>query len=304
MERAGDRSDEGPEMIRPFSSVLALTITSSLAAGCAAPPREIEVVAVNSSQKTVSPRAARYGQDVSAIAAAFQAALQLPAVEVPVVLFPSRRAFEQGLLQVGYTPGLARTASTFDAIGGAKAVLVNAEVVDRYERRRRVRLLAHELVHSMQYGFGGGTRGDSEQWLREGFAEWVACRVSAHLRLSSFEEVREDVLASLADAPLGTRLTPLEGLSTFPQWAEAQRRADSRWLYAQAFVAAELLVEQHGIARVVHYFERFATGTDRRLAFRESFGVDLRTFEALLARHWYQAIAQRQPRARGIDRFF
>ena len=297
VERDADGADEGAKMIRPLCFVLALAIVPWLAAGCAAPTREIEVVAVNAAAEApVSSRGARYAQDLAAIAAAFEAALQLPPVEVPVVLFPTRRAFEQRLLQVGYTPGLARTASSFDAIGGAKAVLVNAQVVDRYERRRRVRLLAHELVHSMQYRFGGGTRGDSEQWLREGFAEWVACRVAAHLRLSSFEDLREDVLAALADAPLGTRLTPLEGLSTFPQWAEAQRRADSRWLYAQAFVAAELLVQQHGIAGVVRYFERFAAKTDRREAFRESFGLDLRAFETLLARHWHQAIAQRHAR--------
>jgi hypothetical protein len=281
--------------LRPPRFAAGVAILGWLSTGCANTPREIEVVPVNGAAAAASIRSARYAKDVAAIAAAFEAALHLPPVEVPLVLFPTRRAFEQGLLELGYSPGLAQAASAFAAIGGAKAVLVNAQVVDGYDRHRRVRLLAHELVHSMQYRFGGGTRGESEQWLREGFAEWVACRVTAHLRLAPFDELREDVLSPLAAVPIGTALTPLEGLSTFEQWARAQKQSDGR-LYAQAFVAAELLVEQHGIARIVHYFGRFKARVDRRLVFAESFGVDLRAFEAILTRHWHQAVARRQAR--------
>jgi hypothetical protein len=241
----------------------------------------------------MSNRADRYSKDLAAIAAAFASALQLPAIEVPVVLFPGRRAFEQGLLETGYTPALARTASAFDAIGGAGAVLVNAQVVDAYDRRGRVRLLAHELVHSMQYRFGGGTRGESEQWLREGFAEWVACRVTDHLRIARFDDLRDQVLSPLALVPLGTPPAPLASLSTFPQWAEAQRRSGGR-LYAQAFLGAELLVTRHGVSGVVRYFEQFRDGAERRQAFSRTFGMDLPSFEAVLARRWHQAVAERQ----------
>jgi hypothetical protein len=283
------------QRIRATTTTAAMVL-ACLAMGCASAPREVEIVHVTDARAyAASERSTRYARDVAAIAAAFASALQLPAIEVPVVLFPSRRSFEDGLIQAGYTPRLARTASTFDAIGGARAVLVNAEVVDRYDRRRRVRLLAHELVHAMQYRFGGGTRGESEQWLREGFAEWVACRVVAELRLGSFDDLREEALAPLATVRLGSAPVPLERLSTFQQWAEEQGRADSR-LYAQAFLGAELLVQQHGTAALVQYFERFRTRTDRLQAFRESFGVDLRTFEGILTRRWHQAVGQRQAR--------
>jgi hypothetical protein len=273
---------------------LAVALLLYPATGCRPVPQPIEVVPTDAGAP-VSNRGGRYAKDVAAIAGAFESALRLPPVEVPVVLFPNRRAFEQGLMQVGYTPELARTASAFDAIGGARAVLVNAQVVDAYDRGRRVRLLAHELVHSMQYRFGGGTRGESEQWLREGFAEWVACRVADHLRLGRFDDIRDQVLSPLAQVPLGTPPAPLAGLSTFAQWTEAQRRSDGR-LYAQAFLGVELLVTEHGISRLVRYFEQFSGGTDRRQAFSSTFGMDLRAFEAILARRWHQAVAERQGR--------
>jgi hypothetical protein len=284
------------QRLRILVGVPAVGVAALLPAACAKPPRSIEIVqVVGTAQAPQSARTARYARDVGAIAAAFEPALQLPPVEVPVVLFPTRRAFEEGLLQAGYTPRLARNASAFDAIGGASAVLVNAQVVDGYDRRRRVRLLAHELAHSMQYRFAGGTRGESEQWLREGFAEWVACRVAAHLRLGSFDELREEVLAPLTAVRLGSAPTPLESLSTFPQWAEAQARAPGQ-LYAQALLAVELLLQEHGTARIVRYFERFRTRVDRRRAFSDSFEVDLPRFEGALARRWHQAVAQRQAR--------
>ena len=270
----------------------AAALLTCATARCASAPGEVEIVSAGGA-RAASPRGERYARDVTEIAGTFEAALQLPRVEVPVVLFPDRRAFEQGLLQIGYTPQLARTASGFDGIGGASAVLINAQVVDGYERRRRVRLLAHELVHSMQYRFGGGRRGESEQWLREGFAEWVACRVTAHLRLAHFEELREEVLAPLATVPVGGLPTPLERLSTFPQWAEAQRRSTGQ-LYAQAFLATEILMDRHGASRLVHYFEQFATITDRHQAFHSAFGMTLPEFERVLATRWHQAVMQRR----------
>jgi hypothetical protein len=147
----------------------------------------------------------------------------------------------------------------------------------------------------MQYRWGGGTRGASEQWLREGFAEWVACRVAAHLRAGDFDELRDEALAPLAAVQPGTAPAPLEGLSTFPQWAAAQQGSGGR-LYAQAFLGAELLIDAHGTAALAGYFARFANGTERRQAFADSFGMDLGEFERVLQQRWHQTILQRQGR--------
>lgn len=232
-----------------------------------------------------------YETALTAIVNAFQRAVGLPRPDAALVVFPSRRSFEQGLLELGYTPALARSASTFNAIGGAKAVLVNGAVVGRFTRARRVRLLAHELVHTLQYRFGGGTRGASEQWLREGFAEWVACRITAHLGLGSFDLLREEALGALAGADVGLPPAPFDKLATFAQWVEAQGRYEAP-LYAQAFIAAELLIEMGDVPTLVRYFERFRSTTEYQQVFTETFGLDRAAFERLFLRRWRETVSQ------------
>jgi hypothetical protein len=259
---------------------------------CAKTPERIEIVTLPAPGTAVSTdRLGGYAAALAAIMAAFEQALGLPRADVALVLFPNRRAFERGLLDVGYTPGLARSASAFDAIGGARAVLVNAGVVNGFDRARRVRLLAHELVHSLQYQFSGGTRGASEQWLREGFAEWVACRITAHLGLASFESLREDLLGLLAGARTGLPPAPFDKLATFPQWVEAQQRYEAP-VYAQAFVAAELLIEMRGVPALVRYFERFKDTSEYQRPFAEAFGLERAAFERALVRRWRDTLSR------------
>lgn len=279
---------------RDAAGVLLMAV---LAAACATSPAPVEIVTLSPPGTAASPgRTGDYEADLAAIMDAFEQALGLPRAEVALVLFPTRRSFEQGLLALGYTPALARSASAFNAIGGARAILLNASVVNRFDRTRRVRLLAHELVHSLQYQFGGGSRGASEQWLREGFADWVACRITAHLGLGSFESLREDLLAALAGARFGLPPAPLDRLVTFPQWVEAQGRHEAP-LYTQAFIAAELLVDLYGVPAIVGYFERFRDTTEHERAFADAFGLERAEFERVFMRRWHETVAQ--ARARG-----
>ncbi len=272
-------------------ALLVALIVALILGACAKQPAPIEVVRLTPPGAVAGPgRTGQYETDLASIVDAFEQALGLPRVDVALVLFPSRRSFEEGLLEVGYTPALARSASAFDAIGGAQAILMNAGVVNRFERTRRVRLLAHELVHSLQYQFGGGTRGASEQWLREGFAEWVACRITSHLGLASFQSLRDDLLRSLAGARPGLPPVPLDALVTFPQWVEAQRRYEAP-LYAQAFIAAELLVDLHGVPALVGYFERFRDTNEHERAFADAFGQDRAEFERAFMRRWHESVS-------------
>mgnify|MGYP003399901864 CR=1 FL=1 len=55
--------------------------------------------------------------------------------------------------------------------------LGNGDAMSSLSWASRVGTLAHELVHILQYDIAGGRRGTSEQWLREGFAEWVSLDV-------------------------------------------------------------------------------------------------------------------------------
>jgi len=263
------------------------------AAGCAKSPGQIEIVALPPPGAPVSTDRGLddYQGVLAAIMNTFEQALDLPRADVRLVLFPDRPSFEQGLLAAGYPPALASSASSFAAIGGARAVLMNAGVVDRFDRTSRVQLVAHELVHSLQYQFSGGTRGASEQWLREGFAEWVSYRVTAHLGLASFDSLREDLLGPLAGARFGFPPASLDDLVTFPQWVAAQRRYETP-LYAQAFIAAELLIELRGVPFIIGYFERFKATSEHERAFADAFGLERAAFERVFVRRWHETVAQ------------
>jgi hypothetical protein len=263
-----------------------------LAASCATGGEHREKITIVAPGATpTDTRTASYEATLTAVVNALEQEIGLPRVEVPLVLFPTRRAFEQGLLDIGYTKELAKSASSFNAIGGARAVLVNASIVNGLTRTQRHRLIAHEVVHSVQYRLGGGTRGASEQWLREGFAEWVACRVTAHLGLESFDSLRDDLLEQLGAPQVGLRPAPFDMLATFPQWVEAQGRYDTP-LYAQAFIAAELLVEKQGVPAMIRYFEYFKGTQDYERAFADAFGLDRPSFERLFRRRWQETVTR------------
>ena len=146
-------------------------------------------------------------------------------------------------------------------------------------------------MHTLQYRLSGGTRGASEQWLREGFAEWVACRVTARAGLGSFEALRGDLVDQLAGVGLGRPHAPFEKLATFPQWVEAQQRYEVS-VYAQAFIAAELLVEMRGRRLWCRYFERFRHTQDSRAAFAGAFGLEPVAFELAFVRRWRETVSR------------
>lgn len=233
-----------------------------------------------------------YPAALGAVADVFERELRLPRPEVTVVLFPNRRSFEHGLVTIGYEPAFARQSATaFRAIGGATGVLVNEGALRSARWSERVQLLAHELLHCVQYTFANGVRGTSEQWLREGFAEIVSMQVMEHLGLARYSRLREVLLEPLAGVRRGTLPVPLARLSTFPDWAAAQGRYDVP-LYTQAFVAAELLHEQHGTEAILDYFKRFGSSMDKDANFAAAFGLTLDEFDREFMGRWHLVLSQ------------
>jgi hypothetical protein len=212
--------------------------------------------------------------------------LGFPPFPLTYRLYPNRDAFEGALLASGYDPSLAHaTAKTMAAVGGHRAVLVNEMSLSAMAWPGRVALLAHELGHSLQYEMGGGRRGASDQWLREGFAEWLSIRVVEELGDPLMAETRRNRLRDLRAA--GESKAPrLDELVTFPQWVGAGQKYGAV-AYALAFVAMDFLLERHGMPAVLDYFRRFATSDDRAGSFRAAFGEDPAAFNAALGqRGW------------------
>jgi hypothetical protein len=223
-----------------------------------------------------------YRTAAGTVARIFQRDLGFPPFPVTFEFYPSVEAFEKKLVAVGYDAALARsTASAMTAVGGYRGVLLNDAKFARLPSAERVAMLAHELGHSLQYELGGGKRGASDQWLREGFAEWLSIRVLERLDGASMTGVRRDRQRALRAA--GRAKTPrLTDLVTFPTWVRAAERYGGS-MYALAFLAADFLLERHGVPAVVDYFKRFATSDDRIGNFRAAFGEELNAFEAALA---------------------
>ena len=197
--------------------------------------------------------------------------------------YPNRDSFERALIGVGYDPSLARsTARTMMAVGGHRGVLLNNGKVEGLSWPERVALLAHELGHTLQYELGGGQRGTSDQWLREGFAEWLSLRVLERLNAFTTEAVRRARRSELHAAGR-SKIPPLGDLVTFPQWVRAGEQLRGS-VYSLAFLAVDFLLERHGVAAVITYFQRFAFSQDRVGNFRAAFGEDVQTFEAAMNR--------------------
>jgi hypothetical protein len=228
-----------------------------------------------------------YRTAAATVASIVERELGIPSFPITFHFYPNTVAFETALLEVGYDAALARnTANTMIAVGGHRGILLNDARLSTLSWGERVALLAHELGHSLQYELGGGRRGTSDQWLREGFAEWLSIRVLERLERSvSLTAVRRMRQSDLRAAGR-SKLLRLSDLVTFPQWVNAGKR-HSATMYPLSFLAADFLLERYGVPTVLEYFKRFASTEDRVGNFRAAFGEEIETFEAaLIARVW------------------
>jgi hypothetical protein len=225
-----------------------------------------------------------YDTALASVAALMKDALGLPAVQGALVFYRDRAAFRAALEQVGYTAEAARTtAETLTAVGGHRRVLINDEGLRDTPWLARIALIAHELTHTVQYEWAGGVRGTSDQWLREGFAEWVEVQALTRLGFTTPASSRNTVLRRIRDAGGARAFPPLTQMVTFPDWVALARRFDQEAFYGYAWMATQLLIDRHGVAKVISYFERFAQSDDRLANFREAFGEDLSQFETAAA---------------------
>lgn len=263
--------------------IVRMVIAATFVSGCAVShePQLVTVPQPGLRPATSLDDVYDYRTAAATVAWIFEHDLGFPPFPATFRFYPHREAFEQALLDVGYDPGLAgSTAKTMTAVGGYRAVLLNGATLGSKPWADRIALLAHEFGHSLQYELGGGRRGTSDQWLREGFADWLSTRVLERLEIVTMAAVRRERLRQLRSA--GRSKTPALGdLVTFPQWVRTGERQGAQ-MYALSFLAVDKLLERHGVAAVVNYFKRFAESQDRAVNFRGAFGEDLESFEASL----------------------
>jgi len=232
--------------------------------------------------------------------------LGLPTLQVKLAFLPDTKQFKALLLGIGYPPKLARdTARQMVAIGGHRIVLINQAKLERRGWPWRVSILAHELGHVLQYELGGGKRGTSAQWLREGFAVWLEKRVMETLGRDDGEKARSRAMMRMrtharmqfpltgatssfpdwVDPSHGRiQVPPLAALGSFPDWVEQARGDAGAILYDFAFIAVSSLLEEHGVPAVMRYFELFAVRQDPVANFLEAFGESEKEFDERVRR--------------------
>jgi hypothetical protein len=190
--------------------------------------------------------------------------------------YDSAEEFELGLVTDARAERWsAKDSATFAvAVGTPSGIFLRVDKLAQLGPGGRAHVVAHELTHVSQFELGGG-RGRSEQWLREGHAEWMAYRVVDALGLGSYPDMRQRVINGFRRSP---HFPGLLALSTNRQWTTAAMQYSASGTYAPAFLAVDWIVERFGQAAIGKYFRRAGVLYDGDEAFREAFGRSLSQF--------------------------
>jgi hypothetical protein len=172
--------------------------------GCASAPRVFPIPTMWEAGQTRTHRLTDYPEALAAIVSVMSGDLGFPAVEGTVRLYPNSMALESALAvelerdfqemaqliekQLGpqakerfhaqHEGGVAlaarQMATTAVVVSLYKRILVNELLFFRYPWSERIRVLAHELTHIVQKAVVNGLPTTTDQWLTEGFADWVS----------------------------------------------------------------------------------------------------------------------------------
>lgn len=212
---------------------------------------------------------------LSTVSWALTQRLGLPlSLPVHVHFYGSQAEFERALTAEARSENaLVKDQARYaTGVGTANGIHLRGDRLAAVPLEVRVALFAHELTHVSQYEMAGGRRATSEQWLREGFADWVQFRTTDLLSIRPYAESRRRMVEVVRRAGPADRFPSLGVLVSNRQWVIARTELGSPATYGQAFLATDWLIERHGSERVVDYFRRFASVDDRARNFRAAFG--------------------------------
>lgn len=202
----------------------------------------------------------------------------------------TREAFEAALIEhLGFRPNIARTTAGFaKAAVGNRKVLVNETVMAKSDWPERILTLAHELVHASQLELADNRPLVRNQWLVEGFAEWIAIHVTDALGFEDVATARARMTGEVREVRRGGPLPELRQMDSLEQWILTRNERGFNATYPYSFLIMDYLVERHTYPAVVDYFRRFGSSEDHVANFRAAFGEDLETFQTVLDRHFNQ----------------
>jgi hypothetical protein len=271
--------------IRDAHTILApLTLAVVGFAACASvPPKPREVPFPEIAVGSPHPRGviASYGDALASVLWIMENDLGFPQVTGSLRLYDGRSGLEAGLVGEGYEASYARQiCGRLDGITKPGLILANDSKL-RWDRwPARIAFLAHEVAHVAEYALANERRGSSDQWLREGLAEWVSWRVVETMRLGTLADRRRSAIVHLQEAGAQHDLPPFKRLVEQTAWLREGNRRTADPMYDQAFLAADQLIARHGLPAVLDYFRLFASSDDDLANFRTVFQRERALFEA------------------------
>lgn len=289
----------GYEILRVW--VLQLVAFCAVLAGCASNPQTLAIPRASEELLRPSRGTKNYPEVVGAIMSYMVRELKLPNVDGVVIVYPSQVAYEEGVVaeserdieriksQLGQAGNqikieevvlaARRMAVSSVAVGMYRKILVNDSRAGNQSWSGWVRVLAHELTHSAEREIVGGRFTLADQWVREGFADWVGYKVVEAFGGENLASGREQVLKLIANAKAYQTFPSLSQLGRNLEWTTWLRNRGHAATYGQAFIAVDFLIEQRGVAAVTEYFRMSGTINDRERNFGAAFGESLPDFE-------------------------
>lgn len=282
---------------------------------CSAVPRVIPIPPpADTTPQSVEWLNRDYQHLLSAISTVMVRELSFPPIDGQVTFYSNYQTYEAGLAEEfevaaqraeersgkreaepGRSERIAfsarQRAVTTAGVAINNKVLVHEISLRRYSWSEQVRVLAHELTHVLQRDLAGNGPVQWENWLVEGFADWVAYQVLDSLKVETLSKSRAEVIKTIV---AGSQ-RELPGLAQLYSQADIMTwtRTLGRYAaYGQGMIAVDFLVEQKGLPALLDYFRSFTKVNDRQKNFAVAFGESLADFDGRFNTHLKSLIAQ------------
>ncbi len=296
-----------PSKKRVFYFVSGIFGWGTILVGCTTAPQVFTISSTSDAVASPPYGSKDYAQTLAAIASVMSRDFKLPVVDVSVTVYQSQVSYETGVVaeavrdrerlqqRLGSGVKLPSEAEFVDsarilavssaAVGNYRKVLVKDSLMSKLTWPEWVKLLAHELTHSAERELIDGRSSSADQWLREGFAEWVGYKVADKFGAEDFAKSRQRNLDNIATARSYQTFPGLNQLARNSDWVTWLRTLGLGGTYGQALIAVDVLIEQKGIEAMVNYFRLFAKVNNREKNFSTAFGETLLSFDERFNRH-------------------
>jgi hypothetical protein len=256
--------------VKTFASWLWFILISLAVSACSIPePGQLVVISKPPAFRPKTPQEVKSLEDaIAAVMTVCTKDLGLPVIE-PYYL----HLYKDANAYAAYTYGFARMDQSMVRLTWAQPqetrLHVNLERLGGVSWGTLLRFLAHEYAHNIEDVVIGGTHGWN-QWIREGFADWVAAKVMDSLGWESYASSLARTERALARH--GASLPKFSELEQTRQWVRVVDRPKGKiQAYGLALLAVHRLIEKKGVAGMREYF--------RSENFSASFGLSWGDFE-------------------------